>query len=75
MVDETLTEKTQALVERAREKVAGTDSAAKAASITVKFDAEDKALHASILADAKEDDREANKYLLRWLRKNYKAGA
>ena len=49
---------------------------AKVSTITVKFEAEDKALHEKILADAKEDDREPNKFLLRFIRKHYpKAGA
>lgn len=60
-----------ALTGAAREKVLGA-AADKGASITVKFEAEDKALHAKILADSKADDREPNKYLLRWIRQNYK---
>lgn len=42
-------------------------------TITVKFEVSDAALHAKILADAKADDREPNKFLLRFIRASYKA--
>lgn len=64
------TEKIAAATSQARDKVLG-NATDKGASIMVKFEAEDKALHAKILADAKADDREPNKYLLRWVRQSY----
>lgn len=73
------TAESAALVDAATQQIESRTAAARAAilgdkgaSITVKFEAEDKALHAKILADAKADDREPNKYLLRWVRQNYK---
>ena len=43
-------------------------------TIQLAFEGEDAALLAKIEADAKADDRPVSKYLLQWVRQNYKVG-
>ena len=41
-------------------------------TITLAFDAKDAALYAAIVKDAETDDRPVSKFLMLFLRKNYK---
>lgn len=55
-------------------KAAGSDKVKSKGVQTVQlaFEGDDAALFAKIEADAKSDDRPVSKFLLRWVRQNYK---
>lgn len=58
------------LIAAARAKVAGKPKGTQ--TVQLAFEGEDAALFAKIEADAKADDRPVSKFLLRWVRQNYK---